>query len=40
MVNKKDKTYELSVSILDADFTHLEDEIRKIEPYADFIQID
>ncbi len=40
MVNKKDKIYELSVSILDADFTHLEDEIRKIEPYADFIQID
>ena len=40
MVNKKDKTYELSVSILDADFTNLEDEIRKIEPYADFIQID
>lgn len=40
MNNNENKPYKLSVSILDADLAHLEDEIRKVEPYADFLQID
>jgi len=40
MVTKKDKSYKLSVSILDANLAYLKEEIKKIEPYTDFIQID